>query len=433
MLDIKGKISSAKIFIDDIEEGALKQIYSFISHPAFTNPIAIMPDTHQGKGSVIGFTMKLTNKIIPNIIGVDIGCSIESVNISNLSISLPDLDKQIRDKVPFGSDILEKSLYSSKNFPFARLNTLGKEFHRNYKSYFNVDVPYVEYSEDWLNDKLKQISMDRTRFFNSIGTLGGGNHFIETGKSDTSGFWITVHTGSRNFGTKICKYWQNVAKKDFTNNYVEKRQQQIQHIKQTYKKSEIDNEIKKLQPLQFPEDLLWLEDLNAYYYCVDMFFAQFYANLNRTTILSNIVNKILKTTINDSVTSVHNFIDFTDFIIRKGAIRSYSKERMVIPFNMRDGLLICEGKSNDEWNYSAPHGGGRVLSRSKAKQTIDLEKFRDQMSGIYSTSVTYSTLDEAPDAYKDSKVIENAIQDTATILDRIIPIHNMKDSTGSTD
>ena len=428
MFELVGKNTTAKIYIDDLDEETIQQIYSFLSHPSFTNPIAIMPDAHKGQGSCIGFTMKMTDRIIPNIIGVDIGCSIQSVNISDLTIPLPELDKRIRESITFGSDTLKKPHYTLKTFPFDQVNAIGKKFHQSYQKHFQIQVPYVEYSAEWFNKKMIQITMDNARFFNSIGTLGSGNHFIEGGRSDNTGYWITVHTGSRNFGNKVCKYWQYIAKQDFITNYVEKKQQQIHDIKKNSNRHEIQNEISKLPNIQIPDDLLFLEGLNAYYYCCDMLFAQFYADLNRLTILKTIM-KILNAEIKDSVTSIHNFIDFNDFIIRKGAIRSYQNERMVIPFNMRDGVLICEGKSNPLWNYSAPHGGGRVLSRSKAKQTLDLLKFQEQMKGIYSTSVNYSTLDEAPDAYKDSRVIEDAIQDTATILDRIIPIHNMKDSS----
>lgn len=431
MFEIHGKTTSAKIFIDDIDEKTLQQIYSFLSHPAFTNPIAIMSDCHLGKGCVIGFTMKITDKIIPNVVGNDIGCSIQTVNIPKFSLSLESLDKQIREKTTFGSALLNKAHYTMKTFPFDKINDLGKKFHLNYQKYFNVTVPYVEYSSKWLEEKFDSINMNHTRFFHSIGTLGSSNHFEETGFSQKSGYWITVHTGSRNFGEKICKHWQNHAKNQFQNDHVEKRKLEIQNIKKNFPQSEIDSEIKKIPLVKVPEDLVWLEGLNAYYYCCDMFFAQFYANLNRTCILNVITKDILKTDIIDSITSTHNFIDFNDFIVRKGAIRSYENERMVIPFNMRDGILICEGKSNPAWNCSSPHGAGRVLSRSQAKITLNLDEFKSSMNDIYSTSVGYSTLDEAPNAYKDAGIIEAAIQDTATILDRIKPIHNMKDSSVS--
>jgi RNA-splicing ligase RtcB len=240
-----------------------------------------------------------------------------------------------------------------------------------------------------------------------------------------------------NLGKKICEYWQDIASKK---NYVDPKIE-ITKIKDTYPKNEWETQIKKLKEEMkkiIPSPLDFLEGDNRTLYLIDMYFAQNYAELNRYMIMESILKLLegslleVKFKVGETIETEHNYIDPIDNIIRKGAIKSYNGKKMIIPLNMRDGILICEGKSNREWNFSAPHGAGRVLSRSKAKDYLDLKKFENDMEGIYSTSVCRGTIDEAPDAYKDSKLIEEAIKPTATILDRIIPIHNMKDINSDT-
>lgn len=276
------------------------------------------------------------------------------------------------------------------------------------------------------------------RIINSLGTLGGGNHFLELGRSQKDEIWVTIHTGSRNFGKRICDYWQGRAVKFLQQDKMMQLRECIDAVKEEYKYTprKIKEKIAQIHEeldLNTAVDMKgceWLEEDMAAGYLYDMIFAQVYAEVNRKYIASIIESLFQKEPL-DKVETTHNFIDFRDFIIRKGAIRSYEKERMIIPFNMRDGLLICEGKSNSTWNYSAPHGAGRVLSRTQAKKRLKVEDFEHQMKGIYSTSVGKGTLDEAPDAYKDASIIEAAIEPTAIILDRIKPIHNMKDVGGS--
>lgn len=396
---LKGKYTTAKIMIDSVDESCLSQINEFISHPAFTNPVAVMPDTHAGKGSVIGFTMPLSDKIIPNVIGVDIGCGMHSINIGNyLGLSFEQLDYKIRRNIPFGNEVNDKAVINLKNdFPWHRINVLAEKFAANYKTKFNAIIePPPRYTIDWFMEKSEKIGGNVRRYINSIGTLGGGNHFIETGISQKDDYWITVHSGSRNFGKRICEYWQNRA------------------VKMTHNTN--------------TRGLEWLEKEVAAHYLFDMVFSQMYARVNRTYMINKICS-ILKLDPVESIETVHNFIDFNDFIIRKGAIRSYEGEKMIIPFNMRDGLLICEGKSNPDWNFSAPHGAGRVMSRTQAKKNLDVEIFKKQMEGIYSTSVGSSTLDESPDSYKNALVIKKAIKDTAHIIYTIKPLHNMKNAT----
>lgn len=441
MIEVKGKYSTAKVMIDDVEESCMSQIVSFVNHPAFANPIAIMPDTHAGKGSVIGFTMKMTDKIVPNVVGVDIGCGMLSTNVGkSLGLELEQFDHKIRQRVPFGVEVHEQAVvHMQKDFPWHQVRVNAEKFARAYFDDFGVRLEVPNYDIDWFMSKCESIGGNVRRFINSIGTLGGGNHFIETGISQSGDHWITLHTGSRNFGKRICEYWQAKAVKRLR---VDKKQlllDKIEEIKKTFAGDDVSREIfKAKKSLGLGEKINlngceWLEGNEAAGYLFDMIFAQTYATFNREQIFNIIVKDILHKTPLDTVETVHNFIDFSDFVIRKGAIRSYEGDRMIIPFNMRDGILICRGLSNTEWNCSAPHGAGRLMGRGQAKRTLSIDKFKSDMQGIFSTSVGFDTLDESPDAYKDPAMIEAAIAPTAVVIDKIKPIHSMKDSKGQDD
>ena len=419
MIEISGKYTNATVMIDYVDENCIAQIIRMINHPAFVNPVVIMPDTHSGEGSVIGFTMKMGEKLIANIVGVDIACALLSYNIGKIKLNHKELDDKIREKIPFGMNI-------------------RKKLHLNFEREINWSSnTKIQYSWERFVSLCKRIQIDPMYAQQSVGTLGSGNHFIELGISEKTGdTWVTVHSGSRNLGKKICEYWQDVAfKKDVPDIKV-----MIEIIKNNSKPQEIEkriNVIKEEMKQYKKSDLDWIDGEDKQGYIEDMKFASWYASLNRTYIMHTIIESINNEELNKRmlrsneqipwIESIHNYIDFQDNIIRKGAIRSYIGERMVIPFNMRDGILICGGKSNPDWNFSAPHGAGRVYSRSKAKAELNLEKFEKDMDGIFSTSVGKGTIDECPDAYKDSKIIEEAIQPTAIVLDRIVPIHNMKD------
>ena len=438
MFEITGKYTSAKVMIDDVEESCVGQITQFVNHPAFTNPVAIMSDTHYGKGSVIGFTMPLKDKIVPNTIGVDIGCGMLSLNVGKtLNRSLEDLDVLIRSKIPFGESVHQEAVINMKNdFPWRRATTSSQNFVTHYQDTFGIVLSPQDYNIDWFMKKCESLGdVSVRRVIDSLGSLGGGNHFIELGVSENGDHWITIHTGSRNFGYRVCNYWQGRATKFWREDRREILQKKMEEIKNSNLDGKVIfqqiKDLKKEMKLDVGIDMKgceWLEGELASGYLFDMIFAQIYAEVNREYI-GKIICEILGVEPSDKIESVHNFIDFRDFIIRKGAIRSYENERFILPFNMRDGTLICTGKSNPEWNFSAPHGAGRMYSRKKAKADLSLDKFREQMTGIYSTSVCRGTLDESPDAYKDSKIIEEAIQPTATIVNRIKPILNMKDAT----
>lgn len=441
MFEIPGKYTTAKVMIDDVEESCISQIYGFVNHNAFTNPITIMPDTHAGKGSVIGFTMKMTDKVIPNVIGVDIGCGMLSFNIGNdeLPVTLEQLDAQIRNRVPFGFAVNDNCPIDFVNeFPWKEINKNIHNFTLAYNKEFNTNFKPKKIDARGFVEHCNEMGANPGRIKQSIGSLGGGNHFIEVGVCDQTNknIWITIHTGSRNYGKQVCDYWQRKAIHDLKVTKKEAYNKRIAEIRDKYTGMEVKKQIKKareemgLNDTKTNDELCYLEGEDAYGYLVDMLVAQVYADVNRRCIMDAILGILGLEKAIDEVQTIHNFIDFRDFIVRKGSVRAYKGERFVLPFNMRDGILICEGKSNREWNCSAPHGAGRVLSRSQAKKQLDVDDFKKQMKGIYSTSVGYGTLDEAPGAYKDADVIEKAIEPTAKIFFKIKPIHNMKDKDG---
>lgn len=433
MIELKGKYSDTKIFIDEVEEGVYTQIYETLNSETSKGlKIRVMSDCHVGSGCVIGYTQELGKYIKPSTIGVDLGCGMLSARFSGrTTLDLEKLDKLIREYVPMGFDIQEEVVF--KNIPFGDVQVIADNFISKFNEKFGTSYDAPTYNEKWLTSKLKDVDMDEGKFFKSIGTLGGGNHFIELGKSDKSNdYWLTIHTGSRNFGLKIADYWTNVAKGKV---FVATKEYNVELdniILNTEPKSDIDKKIKDLRTrynLNIDKEYLDGEHLVGYLF--DMIFAQQYALWNRKTILSQIKKALKIKKYDEEINSIHNYVDFKDFIIRKGAISSYINEKMIIPFNMRDGILICEGKSESDWNFSAPHGSGRLLSRSKAKETIDLKDFQKVMKNVYSTSVCKSTIDESPFAYKNSEMIEKAIEPTATILDRIKPLLNIKDKSES--
>ena len=431
MIELKGKYNKdCKIFIDEVEYDAIQLIQSILDQQVSENvPVRIMPDVHTGKSIVIGFSMPLTNMLNPQIVGVDIGCGMISAKFDGqTSMDLEKIDSLIRKEIPMGFEVHNSS--KMKNIPFDEVQRIADIFTQKYNEKFGTSYIAPTYNQKWLDNKLKDINMDVSKFYNAIGTLGGGNHFVEVGKSDTYGdYWVTIHSGSRNFGLKVADYWTNVARGKVTVASDQYNKEREDIIMNTISKSDIPKKLKELKDkfkVGINKEFLMGDNLMGYLY--DMIFAQQYALWNRTVMLE-IIQKVLDIKKFDEViNTIHNYVDFNDFIIRKGAISSYKGQKMIIPFNMRDGILICEGKSNSDWNNSAPHGAGRLMSRTEAKSKVDIDKFKKSMKGIYSTSVTKDTLDESPFAYKDSKVIENAIEPTATIIDRIIPILNIKDA-----
>lgn len=442
MFNIQGKYGNAMITIDQVEDTALKQIYNFVNHPAFTGKISIMPDVHAGSGSVVGFTMTLTEKVVPNTIGVDIGCGMLSYNIGKtLPLKLDRIDILIKRNIPMGTRTHTAPVVDfKKDYNWVKAQEVANKFVAKYNEKFNVatefefKVPTFNY--DYFIALLKKLDMDGSVAVNSVGTLGGGNHFIEIGKDDNGDFWITIHSGSRNLGKRVCEYHQDIAKKALDSKRNVALQAKINDIiANTADRNKIPfliDKAKKDLGLFLTDvninGLEYLEGIYAMNYFMDMVFTQIYAEMNRKAMMDIILDILGISQIVDSVSSVHNYIDFHDMVIRKGSIASYVDQKMIIPFNMRDGIILCVGKSNEDWNFSAPHGAGRVMSRGEASRKIDLEKYKETMKGIYSSSVCKDTLDESPFAYKKAEFLEGAIGDTADIIGRIKPVLNVKSS-----
>ena len=400
MLELKGKYcKDCKIYTDNIEQDALSMIYHFLDHPMFEqSKIRIMPDVHAGKDIVVGFTVPFTDHVNPDHVGGDIGCSV-STAITDLPINeadYPAIEKTIRENVKFGMTIHEKSVYDVKQL-YKHLQTrLGEARQQWPEMVNNMDV-----TEKGITAFLKRIDMSEHMFYHSIGTVGGGNHFVEVGVTPEGNYAFTAHCGSRNLGQKVWKYWKLEACKlaDSAKGY------------------------------------LTGEAMRGY--ITDMVISQAYAEYNHMVIDRLVMEAIVscsgkKADITEQIYTTHNYIDFGMKMLRKGAVAAPEGKKLVIPFNMRDGLIIARGKGNDDWNQSAPHGAGRLLSRADAKELIALDEYRESMKGIYSTSVGTGTIDESPMAYKDPKEILRLIEDTVEVEYFIRPVINLK-ATNSYD
>ena len=401
-------MSNLKIFTENIEPEALNQVYTLIKQPAFADcKVRIMPDVHAGAGCVIGFTADLGEKVIPNIVGVDIGCGMLTVELGNIDLDLATIDQIIRAKVPSG-----RNVHEGRPFAFDRLKEL-----RCYR-------------------ELK----DTKRLERSIGTLGGGNHFIEVDVDEDGTKYLIIHTGSRNLGKQVAEYYQNLAIEIMQgkDELYAKQEQLIAEYKAQGRRKEIQKAIKELHrkfnpnPLNIPKDLCYLTGKYREDYLHDMEICQHFASLNRYHIANTIVGDLFGADIAywklPMFETIHNYIEFGTNMVRKGAISAKAGEPLLIPINMRDGCILGKGKGNDDWNCSAPHGAGRIMSRSKAKEVVSLKEFEDSMQGIFTTSVGQSTIDEAPMVYKPMAEIVENIADTVEIVKIIKPIYNFKAS-----
>lgn len=400
-------MKNLKIFTDDIEQEAINQINELLDQEAFKDSkIRIMPDVHAGKGCVIGFTGNLGDKVIPNIVGVDIGCGMLCVELGNIDLDLERLDKIIREYVPSGFEV-----HDERKYKFLELQDL--KCYRELK--------------------------DTKRLERSIGTLGGGNHFIEIDIDEDNNKYLVIHTGSRNLGKQVAEYYQELANQLCNYNigeYKEKQQELIKTYKEHDRKQEIQSALIKLKEeykidhKKIPKDLAYLEGQYRKDYLHDMKICQEFASFNRKNIAIEIM-KHLNCALSfpgNNFETIHNYISFEDNIVRKGAISAKKDEMVLIPMNMRDGCIIGVGKGNDDWNQSAPHGAGRIMSRMKAKETFNLDEYKESMKDIYTTSVNKNTIDEAPFVYKPMQEIIDNIGDTVDIIKIIKPIYNFKAS-----
>lgn len=444
MNEIKGKYTTAYLTLDNFEFELIKQVYNMVNHTAFDKKIVIMIDGHKGASSPIGFTMPMSKKIIPQVISVDIGCGVLSAKIGNkINVPFEILEKEVRKYIPMGFNVNETKTRPGhmpdfsfeKQFPWDDVNDTLNKFFTEYNQKFGYDFkpPIFDYRY-FIERYNKEMKFNVKRVMNAISSMGGNNHFIEFGKSKKTGeYWVTVHTGSRNFGKLVCDYHTDVAKRELKykrkvilNNAIE------DIIKNSKDKTKIPFLIKKEKEklgIDFNVSLKGLEYLEgdaACEYLTDMVFAQKYASFNRHQIIRIIFELLGDVKIKDEIESIHNYIDFKDFIIRKGAIRSYVGEKMVIPLTMEDGVVVCEGKSNPEWNNSCNHGSGRICSRSKSKELFSVEEYKKRMKNVYTTSISEKTIDESPMSYKNTNMILKEMEATATILDSIVPIINIK-------
>jgi len=433
MKELKGKYcTDCRVFIDEIEDTALELIRDILDSPAFDGAkIRIMPDTHAGKGIVIGFTVPLSDYINPDHVGVDIGCTIDSwfTKTKADTVDLVRLERDIRSLVKFGMEVHAEPRLDKVDF-CRFVQTKMDEWQSSWPEM----IQPVIFDEKYVSAFCRRIGQEETMFWNSLGTVGGGNHFIEVGAEPEKGTLVyTIHCGSRNLGLKIAKYHSNRAG-DATSTLKFRNEVRalIDEYKESGRQTEIESSLRefiKSYKSTSPEGYLKDEQMSDY--LTDMAIGLAYALYNHE-VISRLVLEALRrqdhdAEVVDMVRSIHNYVDFTDHIIRKGAVRSYEGERIVIPFNMRDGLAICRGKSNADWNCSAPHGAGRVMSRAAAKQNLSVEEFRDQMKGVVSTSVGLGTIDEAPGAYKDTTLVMSLIRDTCDIEYLIHPLINLKD------
>ena len=397
MLEVKGKYNSAKIFTDVGDKASVAQVIELCNQP-FTakSRIRMMPDIHAGAGCTVGTTMTITDKVVPNLVGVDIGCGMETVHLREQHLELQKLDKLIRAKIPSGFSIREKA-------------------HR----YFDE----IDLTELYCYRQINPLRAEK-----SLGTLGGGNHFIEVDRDDEGGLYLVIHSGSRHLGLEVAAWYQNEAYQRLNKSSKSDEAALIAKLKSEGRDKEIQKAIRKLKNTKqtsIPKPLAYAEGELFEQYIHDMRIIQRFAVLNRRAIADDIL-KGMGLHAQDSFTTIHNYIDTDAMVLRKGAVSAKAGERLLIPINMRDGSLICIGRGNEDWNCSAPHGAGRLMSRSQAKQSFTVSEFKHQMDGIYTTSVGKATLDECPMAYKRMEDIVSNIGETVRIERIIRPVYNFK-------
>ena len=399
MVEITGNFNTARVFATTIDDIAREQIRAVCDTEAFaSSKIRIMPDVHAGKGCTIGTTMTIVDKIVPSMVGVDIGCGMYTVYLGNIDIDFEKLDEAAH-YIPCGRDVWDGRI---ERFDLTELRC-----YRNLKH-----APRLE---------------------RSLGTLGGGNHFIEVDVDDEGGKYLVIHSGSRNLGTQVAEFYQqlavdlNAGKED----YYRRREEIIRTYKEQGRRSEIQATLKALEKEYkakeptLPKDLCYLYDSFMEDYLHDVDICQKFAERNRARMAEIIMERCGWTAV-ETFQTIHNYIDVNEMILRKGSVSAKAGEKLLIPINMRDGSLICIGKGNEDWNYSAPHGAGRLMSRSAAFERLTMAEYEREMAGIYTTCVVPDTLDESPMAYKSIDEIVENIEPTADIIRRIKPIYNFK-------
>ena len=397
MIEIQGKYNSAKIFTEVVDDASLAQV-RLLCDQSFTagSRIRLMPDIHAGAGCTIGTTMTITDRVVPNLVGVDIGCGMETVRLRETRLELQKLDKLIQAQIPSGFDIRA------------------------------TPHPYLEQID--LSSLCCARHVDLRRAERSIGTLGGGNHFIEVDRDEEGALYLVVHSGSRHLGVEVAKYYQEAGYKALSSPDKADVDALIARLKEEGREQDIQQELSRLKAsasTDIPRALAYVSGELFTQYIHDMKLVQQFAALNRQAMVREIVRG-MKLHIEEQFTTIHNYIDTDQMILRKGAVSAAAGEQLLIPINMRDGSLLCRGKGNPDWNFSAPHGAGRLMSRAQARQSFTVSAFKKEMADIYTTTVGKATLDECPMAYKDMKDILDNIGPTAEVEKIIRPIYNFK-------
>lgn len=397
MIEIKGKYNEAKIFTDLADSASLAQVQELCNQEfAAGSRIRLMPDIHAGAGCTIGTTMTIRDKVVPNLVGVDIGCGMETVRLRESRVEMQKLDRLIREKIPSGFEIRKEPHRYAEEIDLSELACAA-----------HVNLPRAE---------------------KSIGTLGGGNHFIEIDRDEEGNLYLVVHSGSRHLGVEVAKYYQEEGYKILNRSDDASVKEMIGRMKAEGRQKEIQKERKKLKNTKrtdIPKALAYVSGELFDRYIHDMKIVQRFAALNRQAMTDEILRG-MKLHAEERFTTIHNYIDTDSMILRKGAVSARKGEQLLIPVNMRDGSLICVGKGNEDWNCSAPHGAGRLMSRAEAKQSFTVSEFKKQMENVYTTSVNRETLDECPMAYKGMENILDNIGPTAGVVRMIRPVYNFK-------
>lgn len=393
MIEIKGLYESIIVFADSIEDTAYSQLKAIADSPtriAENAHIRVMPDVHAGLGCVIGTTMKIVDKVVPNFVGVDIGCGmkVQRLRQKERDLDLAKLDEIIKKRIPSGFEVRSSAHPLVKEIRIEELKC---------KNFVNLD-----------------------RAYNSIGTLGGGNHFIEINTDDEGNIYLVIHSGSRHLGTQIASYYQDKAFQELSGRQMHNGKAAGKLSKKEYKEQKRKQKREKID-----KNMAYCEGKLMQDYLFDMEIGQEFAFINRRAMAETIV-KSMDWEVEEEFQTIHNYIDTKEMILRKGAVSAKKDEILLIPINMQFGSLLCRGKGNPNWNYSAPHGAGRVMSRRQAKERLSLSDFEKSMQGIYTSSISRDTLDEAPMVYKPAEEIIDQIKDTVDILKVIRPLYNFK-------
>ena len=399
MITIKGTYNEAIVYTGELEPTASAQIKAVCDQRAFAgSKIRIMPDVHAGMGCVIGTTMTITDKVVPGMVGVDIGCGMQTARLAEKEIDFEVLDNFIRRSIPCGRDIRKSYHEYNERIDLSGLHCVA------------------------------QVNLERAR--RSIGTLGGGNHFIEVDRDEDGTLYLVVHSGSRHIGNEVARLYQDEGLRAMSGAAGFQIEETIARMKAEGKTKEINETVKKLKargaaPVSVPKDLAYVEGALFDDYLHDMKLIQRFAKLNREAMV-DVILRGMGLTVAEEFATIHNYIDTESMILRKGAVSARRGEKLLIPINMRDGSLICVGRGNEDWNYSAPHGAGRLMSRREAFSRLSMEEYKREMAGIFSSCVIKGTLDESPMAYKPMDDIIAGIGPTAEIVSRITPLYNFK-------